>query len=238
MENLKTLYFIGLFCLLGCDDKITSVELANQKPMVEYYSRASFGWAVATDTIVESAKVYNNENNINYSISLRSNDSNNNHEAIEIKESKPGGKFFLNNEEFSKEHRVSLDSFSLAYRYYKPQTREFVVKSNDDFGLFKETIFQITFVENEDPLPSLEIRPVNTNADNEYVLDASKSIDQDESLGGFIVDYEYTIDGVVIETPHDKIFHVFGSGRHRISLRVKDNDGLWSEAIVESLTIN
>lgn len=237
MDNRKKLALLLSLLLVQCDDKIPSLEELNLAPELEYYSRSTTNWTTANDTIIDIAKVYTIENNINYAVAIRSIDANNNFESINITEGESGGKFFLNEQNFTQNTVVSLDSFSLAYRYYKPEKREFKIGSKDDFGLLKTIIFQINFVENEIPEAKLEIRAVNTNAQNEYVLDASKSQDQDKSLGGFITDYEYTINDVVINNPSNLIHHVFIPGSHTIGLRVKDNDGLWSQQIIKNLIV-
>ena len=238
MDNIKKIsFFIVLLMFYQCDDKILSLEKLNQAPKIEYFSRSTTNWTIANDTIVDLAKVYNKNNNINYTVAIRSIDANKNFESIIVTEAENGGKFFLDEREFTQSTTVPLDSFSLAYRYYKPETREFKIESKDDFGLIKNLVFQITFLENKTPFADLEIRTVNTNAQNEYILDASKSEDQDKNLGGFITKYEYTINDIVIENPSNQIYHVFMPGTHTVGLRVKDNDELWSEQIIRNLIV-
>lgn len=231
------LLIVVIMLFIQCDDKIEALENLNQAPQVEYFSRSTTNWITASDTIVDVAKVYTNQNNINYAVAIRSMDANNNFESIAITEAESGGKFFLDENEFTENTVVSLDSFSLAYRYYKPEKREFIVGSKDDFGLLKNIVFQITFLENKTPIANLEIRSINRNSKNEYILDASKSEDKDKELGGFIIEYEYTINDVVINNPSNQIYHVFIPGTHTIGLRVKDNDGFWSKQVIKSLLI-
>ena len=238
MNHIKKIsFFIVLLMLYQCDDKIPSLEKLNQAPKIEYFSRSTTNWTIASDTIVDLAKVYNKNNNINYTVAIRSIDANKNFESIIVTEAESGGKFYLDDKEFTESTIVPLDSFSLAYRYYKAETREFKVESKDDFGMLKNIVFQITFLENKIPIAVLEIRKINTNAQNEYILDASKSEDQDKILGGFITKYEYTVNDVVIENPSNQIYHVFMPGTHTVGLRVKDNDELWSKQIIRNLII-
>ena len=74
-------------------------------------------------------------------------------------------------------------------------------------------------------------------ADNEYLLDASASFDADNNLGGFIVEYEYIIDDVVVTIPLNQIYHVFNSGVHTVKLRCRDNDNVWSAQIITTITV-
>ena len=237
MKNTYILLAVFAIVFVSCDDKIDSLELLNTSPELEYFSRSTTNWKYATDMVSDSAKVYNELNNANYSVALRAKDLNFNFAEITINESKSGGIFYIDNEIFQEVQTVEIDSFSLAFRYFIPELRRFTVTSTDDFGTSQTAVFEINFVKNVAPKGALELRVINTNGINEYVLDASNSVDGDASIGGYLVGYEYTIDGLVIYSVASSIKHVFSAGQHIISVRVQDSDGVWSGQITRTIII-
>ncbi|MBE7649045.1 hypothetical protein [Tenacibaculum finnmarkense] len=239
MKNLKILYALLFFLFItSCDDKINSLEKLNSIPTLEYFSRNTTSWTRIDGVIVDSAKVYTNLNNSNYSISLRSKDVNNNFETITINNAVSGGSFFLNDTVFEDNISVKLDSFSLSYSFTNKDIRLFSIKSLDDFGKFQEVDFEIHFLDNLLPTPLFEIRNENINGIIEHIIDASFSKDNDDSRGGYLQNYEFSINGIIINSAASQIKHIFSSGTHKIGLRVQDNDGVYSEQIIKSLVIN
>jgi PBP1b-binding outer membrane lipoprotein LpoB len=240
MKNLKTIIILLLFTFIttSCDDKIDSLENLNKAPTLEYFSRNTTNWTEINGVIVDSAKVHNDINNSNYSIALRSKDLNNNFETIKISNAVNGGVFYIDDVVSENEIMVELDSFSLAYRYFNKDVRLFTVKSIDDFGKFQQVDFEIHFLDNLLPIPSFEIRNENVNGIVEHIIDASFSKDADFSRGGYINNYEFYIDGIIINSNISEIRHVFQNGAHQIGLRVQDNDGMFSEQIIKDLFIN
>ena len=176
------LIFTSIILTTSCDDKISSLENLNTEPNLEYFSRSTVRWTNSNDVIRDSAKVYNKQNNANYSVSLRAKDINNNFQNITISESKNGGLFFINDDLFEDMKTVEIDSFSLAFRYYSTEVRSFKVISEDDFGKSKEATFEISFIDNILPNSVLEIRQINDISLNEYILDGTLSQDGDYNL--------------------------------------------------------
>lgn len=234
----KILIILFSLILINCDDKINSLEELNKVPTLEYFSRNTTEWTKIEGKIIDSAKVYNEKNNANYSIALRSKDFNNNFETITINDAVNGGNFFLNDELFKNQKMVSLDSFALSYRFFNKDIRLFTIKTIDDFGKFEKVEFEIHFLENLAPIADFELRNENVNGIVEYIIDASFSKDRDYSRGGFISNYEFSINGILINSTNSKIKHIFEKGEHIIALRVKDNDGVFSEQIIKTLFIN
>ena len=183
MKNYKTIILIIFiaFLAISCDDKINSLEDLNKVPTLEYFSRNTTQWTNIQGVIIDSAKVYNEKNNANYSIALRSSDLNNNFENITITDIVSGGNFFLNDELFQNQKTIKLDSFSLSYRFFSKDVRLFTVKTIDDFGKFENVEFEIHFLENVAPIPNFEIRNENVNGIVQHIIDGSFSKDGDFS---------------------------------------------------------
>lgn len=236
MKKQFTVLLLLIF-LISCDDKLDALDSLNTLPEVEFFSRSTSTWVPVFGTIIDSAKVHTEENNINYSIVLRARDANNNFESIRIDETEIGGEFFLDNMPFTESTTVELDSFSLAYRFFAEDTRNFTIRSKDDFGALGITQFSVNFLDNKIPIANLQNIIVNDISINEYMIDGSLSFDRDQLIGGAILEYEFTIDGQVINTSSSSILHVFSSGEHQVFLRVKDNDGIWSTQVGISFTI-
>lgn len=238
MKQLIKLISVILL-IVSCDDKIKELNSLNLNPTLEYFSRTTTNWTPNNGTIVkDSAKIYTSENNLNYTAVLRAKDPNNNFGSVVIETVDLQDKFFVDNEQYLQYAQVKLDSFSIAYRNGVVDTKQFSIIAYDDFNEFDKITFDVTFVENKLPIPLLEINLTNNQTTNEYHLDGSKSKDGDQRLGGFIREYEFIIDHDIINTPESVISHVFSKGTHEVSLRVKDNDGIWSEKTTQTITIN
>ena len=64
----------------------------------------------------------------------------------------------------------------------------------------------------------------------QYNIDASASYDGDSKYGGKIVEYEFTINtSYKVNTGFNNINYIFpAAGNYTLSVRVKDNNGVWS----------
>lgn len=99
-----------------------------------------------------------------------------------------------------------------AYEAAGTSTASFVIFDN----LSPVALFQTTKIAVYDPL--------------EYNIDASSSFDRDSKYGGQIVEYEFVINtSYKVNTQFNNINYIFPSiGNYTISIRVKDNNGIWS----------
>lgn len=229
-----------LFLIISCDDKELALEELNLAPELEYFSRTTIQWENVKDSevVVARAKVWTEENNLNYAAILRSKDLNNNFADLTIKSLSNDLTFFINNDLYENSVTVPLDSFAIAVRNLTAQIKRFDIKVKDSWDKEYNVPFEIHYLDNMKPIPSFELIEVNELTNNEYEINATSSEDADKDLGGYIKIFEYTIDGVVVTIPLNSIHHVFSVGTHVIKLRCLDNDNEWSEQISRSLTIN
>lgn len=238
--KLFSKYFCLIFFIIvmSCDDKDASLSELNVSPNLEYFTNDSNGWNNINGSIIQGhAKVWTPANNLNYSVAFRARDFNNNFGTLSINSLSEELIFFINDTPYVNTATVNLNSLSLAVRNNQPTIKTFNVTVEDTWGAQESAYFEIKFHENLSPISGLSLELVEEIADNEYLLDASSSFDQDNYLGGFIVEYEYIIDDVVITIPINQIYHVFSQGQHTIKLRCKDNDDVWSDQITTTLTI-
>ena len=78
---------------------------------------------------------------------------------------------------------------------------------------------------------------------HEYTFNSSVSIDQDQSYGGGIQRYIYTIDGInlndSLNVPYSIFNYVFPeSGNYNVKHWTMDNDSALSDPFIQSITIN
>lgn len=109
-----------------------------------------------------------------------------------------------------------------AYEAAGTSTASFVIFDN----LAPVALFKTTKIAVYDPL--------------EYNIDSSTSFDRDYKYGGQIVEYEFTINTTYkVNTQFNNINYIFPSmGNYTISIRVKDNNGVWSAVKQVVLAVN
>ena len=237
MKKLSIITFIIITALIGCDDKINALEELNLAPNTDYYTISKGYWISGSSNIVikDSAKFYNEENKLPYSVSIRFKDINKNFGYVNLVSSQSYNDFYINDKNYVNNFKVEIDSFSLAYKNQYDYSKKFKMIVSDTWDKTNTIDFDLTFFDNLPPTAAFNLNVINNN---EYEFDASASLDQDKKWGGYIRQYEYVINNsFVITTTEKKIRHVFMSGTHNIKLRVKDSDNVWSSYTQKSVTI-
>lgn len=237
IKFLVLILFIAGF-LQSCDDKINSLEDLNSAPYFQYFRKSSINWETPGDIpILDSAKVYNSFNNATYPAILRIKDSNYNISKINIISNDSQNSFFVNDNVYYNNYEVNnSEEFNIAFRNNTVGTFDYQVSAADDFDKSNRMSFRITFKQNQNPIARLSVSIVNATTRN-YLLNASTSIDRDQAIGGSVVEYEYTIDNVIIHTSQPQINHIFTIGNHTVKLRVKDNDNVWSPYVQYAVNV-
>ena len=116
---------------------------------------------------------------------------------------------------------------------------ELILIAEDSFKVTGQRSIIIETMKNMPPIAKMEIKQIGTASPNEIEVDAGASYDQDKRFGGKIVKYEYEMHNYTFQSPLSKIRYIFGSGgQKKIGLRVQDNDGEWSEQIIQYFVIN
>ena len=111
--------------------------------------------------------------------------------------------------------------------------------AKDSFN--EEAKFSISFTvfRNIAPVALFSVKKIGVSSPYEYEVDASASYDKDARFNGRIVEYEYTLANYKFSTTLSKVRYVFGSaGQKQIRVRVKDNNGDWSNQVSEYVVLN
>ncbi len=245
MKNFNKIVKIHLILfiiigLISCDDKIRELEDLDFPPSFMYFRNSSITWETPGDNelIIDSAKTFNQINNSSYPAIIKVVDHLNNLTNISIKGSDPQSFIYVNNSLYSNNYTTKSDTdINLAFRSSIPSVQEFSITSTDIFNKKCQIKFKINFKENKPPKPILKIVLLNGNLSS-YQLKGEGSYDIDNAIGGMIVQYQFLIDNVIINTSEPNINHFFKKGLHDIKLRVKDNDDVWSDYTNQSLLVN
>lgn len=142
---------------------------------------------------------------------------------------------------------LNYENNSITRVYFNPNGNEGLAKIRvtvaDNLG--KQTVTEVSVNSFLNQAPVADWSYVNTKINDpyEYELDASSSYDPDETLGGGIAGYEWTINGLAFTVPLDKIPYVLskanvGGTTYRIKLRILDNNGAYSTVNEKLITIN
>ena len=138
---------------------------------------------------------------------------------------------------------VASDSIYISgSKFYVNNTKQgncvYSLSLKDSYGKADSAILNIVSFKNLPPVSSFEILK-NYKVDSLAVsINAAGSFDQDKKWGGYIIEYEYNLNGLVYRNSIDSINYIFGSnGQKRIGVRVMDNDSTWSEIVTKYITL-
>jgi hypothetical protein len=103
-----------------------------------------------------------------------------------------------------------------------------------------EIPYELTVYYNLPPVCLVNVIPIKELSLYEVLIDLSSSYDRDARFGGAIDQYEYRIGSYYkLNTTRPMIYHIFPTaGDYEVRCRVRDNNGTWSEFVVETVTVN
>ncbi len=115
----------------------------------------------------------------------------------------------------------------------------FRISVKDPEGLTTAVVVDLNMLDNLLPVAKLELEQMSTPAPYQISIDGISSFDQDAKWGGKITTYEYMVDEFyTTESVRDKIEYIFPQpGTYTIGLRVKDNDGEWSDQLTKQISV-
>jgi hypothetical protein len=120
------------------------------------------------------------------------------------------------------------------------EVSSYLLRVVDPFNKTSQALIQLTVFRNLPPICRDTVFKVNQLSPYEIEVDASKSFDQDARWGGKILKYEYHIDTDYSCTSERSSINYIcvGPGQKKISVRVQDNDGVWSDFVVRYFMLN
>lgn len=112
------------------------------------------------------------------------------------------------------------------------------LKLTDSYGKSDSAVLNIYSFKNLPPYCTFTVNKKTDVDPLQITINASQSYDLDRRWGGKIIKYEYNINGLILKNSIDSINYIFGSkGQKKISLRVLDNDTVWSETITKFINL-
>ena len=231
-------YIIGISIVLaGCDDSFDALNAVNSPPEI------SFSPDGALVELYDSVKLSPKVGTLEYSGQLYLKDPEDGINAIAYSFIKKEGVFYIDGVELNEnepyvigninnpEYVIELGSGLGDY--------EIKIKVIDNLGSEKEAILTLVAYDNLSPVARLSVSKVGVLSELQYSFDASESYDKDLSRGGGVVRYQFTVNGIdapIVE--NSTINYIFPrTGGYEVQLKVQDNDGTWSEQVLEIVSV-
>ena len=134
---------------------------------------------------------------------------------------------------------VDISSELISFSGVTEGQDQVTLMAKDSFN--EEAKFSISFTvfRNIAPVALFTVKKIGVSSPYEYEVDASGSYDKDARFNGKITEYEYTLANYKFSSTLSKVRYVFGSaGQKQIRVRVKDNNGDWSNTVSEYVVLN
>lgn len=112
--------------------------------------------------------------------------------------------------------------------------RNILLRAKDSFGREGTANIQLFCFQNLRPVCKGIVSKTATLSDNEVEINLSESFDLDSRWGGKIIQYEYKIQNNYLARNYlSSIKYIFESkGQKKITVRVQDNDNVWSDPLI------
>lgn len=145
------------------------------------------------------------------------------------------GDFVLNNARLE----AAPKSGALKLQALEEGTHSFILSAEDPFGVAGTALVEVLAIGNYTPVAAFTAEQIDEVAPYHVRFDARQSFDQDGAWGGDIAAYEFTLEGIyTVETERAELDYIYpGPGTYAVKVRVKDNDGAWSEAVRTTFTV-
>lgn len=145
------------------------------------------------------------------------------------------GDFVLNNARLEQAPRTG----TLSLQALEEGTHSFVLSAEDPFGASGTALVEVLAIGNYEPVAAFTAQQLDEAAPYHVRIDAKQSFDQDEDWGGGVAAYEFTLEGFyTVETERSELDYIYpGPGTYTVRVRVKDNDGVWSDPARTTFTV-
>lgn len=232
----KQLFFIPLIALLAmsCDDRFDFLEDLNRNPSITIIKNGN-DVSSLNDSLKTSLKTGQEFYEINVIVS----DPELLLGALSYQVVEGNGTMFQNGSEVT---TMQYDEDGRAEFSYKPSTNginRIKLIITDNLGNKGEATINLLVFNNIRPVAVRALTRIGVSNPFEYDLDASASYDPDKNVGGGVDFYEWDINGTKFLSTNAVSRFIFPqAGTYEIKLRVRDNDGEFSEVVGGPLTLN
>lgn len=126
--------------------------------------------------------------------------------------------------------RLSENAIKFTPDTSKSGVHSIVFTASDAYEAAGSSTASFVIFDNLTPVALFKTAKIAVYDPLEYNIDASTSFDRDYKYGGQIVEYEFMINTTYkVNTQFNNINYIFPSaGNYTISVRVKDNNAIWS----------
>lgn len=232
----KQLLFIPLIALLAmsCDDRFDFLEDLNRNPSITIIKNGN-----DVSSLSDSLKTSLKNGQEFYEINVIVSDPELLLGVLSYQVVEGNGTMFQNGSEVT---TMQYDEDGRAGFSYKPSTNginRIKLIITDNLGNKGEATINLLVFNNIRPVAVRALTRIGVSNPFEYDLDASASYDPDKNVGGGVDFYEWDINGTKFLSPNAVSRFIFPqAGTYEIKLRVRDNDGEFSEVVGGPLTLN
>lgn len=227
MRHLTNLFVVII--LFSCGETKDFLEDLNEGPQI------NFNGNTLEPILKDSIKISPVVSQIKYKIALRVTDRNNNIAEVRYDQLLGTGTLRQDDVEIiSNNITFRKDSAILEFDYYPTVfgLHQFSITVKDDFGLSSKAILELTAFDNLPPRAHFTAGKLGQRSRYEWKIDARESFDRDAKYGGAVKEYEYTVLGKIYTLLRSDIVIIFPqTGIYSVAVRVKDNDGKWSDKL-------
>jgi hypothetical protein len=147
--------------------------------------------------------------------------------------------FYLNDSLVESSHAIARGRNTIGVKGLNAGSSKGSLVIKDVYSREANVPYEFTVFYNLPPTCRVSIMPIKELSPYEVMVDLSASSDGDEKYGGYINEYEYRIGSYYrLSSTKPQIFHILpDSGTYDVRCRVQDNDGVWSDLSVQSITV-
>ena len=220
MKTINIIYLFILVLLSACDKRKDFYEGMNVAPVIEMRKQGTGAFVTGLNDSIK--KMFPN-----YNLELK---------IIDVETLTLNNSLTISSDKFVVSNNVGL---------YTPDTTKLGIHSivfttTDKYNVTTTAMATFTLFDNILPVALFTTTHTAVYDPLQYNIDASASYDGDAKFGGQIVQYQFTINtSYIVTTAFNNINYIFpSSGNYTISVRVQDNNGVWSATKQIILNVN
>lgn len=223
-EILKIIFFASIIFLVGCDNTQEFLDELNQAPQINFMN------STEGPILRDSIKLGLKHSQEFYEVRFRVFDENDNIREVSFTQIAGIGTLYQFGIEII-DNNIKLESDVLLFKYFPLNLglHKFRLTVSDNFDTSNSVEIELEAFNNLLPVANFNVQKLGQRSKREYKINASESYDNDQRFGGKISEYEYSVMGKIYSILSTELKVIFPeTGVYTIGVRVKDNDGQWS----------